>query len=133
MARAAATMTAVLPTLVLMSQVSSWVRSELIDAPIFSVGLVRRTVETRAQQGAAHGVVGQIFGNRAAQPGHLFAVVHRAHVPAVGSEPLDGIRAVGLVIGQSLDVDVESESLAHPRPAPGVAAGVDAEDLDSRL
>src|SRR5271163_3720037 len=129
-ARAAATMTAVLPTLVLMSQVSSWVRSELIECSDFRVGLVGRTVETRPQQGAAHGVVGQIFGYRAAQPGHLFAVVHGMHVPAVVGEPLSGIRPVGLVEGQGLDVDIEPEPLAHPRPAPGVAAGVNAEHFD---
>src|SRR5271163_4477621 len=74
-ARAAATITAVLPTLVLMSQVSSCVRSELIACSgpslvvsVYSdIGIVvsaGQRAETRPQQGAAHGLVGQVFGHR---------------------------------------------------------------------
>src|ERR1700758_4261159 len=94
-ARAAATITAVLPTLVLMSQVSSWVRSELIALlPVCSrvpIGSVRWPAETRSQQRAADGLIVQVFGYRTAQPGHLLAVVHAVHLPAVVSQPLHGI------------------------------------------
>src|ERR1700739_3485337 len=72
-ARAAATITAVVPTLVLMSQVSSWGRSVLIAcsrSSLFRVGSVGWPAEARAQQRAADGLVGQVFGHRAAQPGH---------------------------------------------------------------
>src|SRR5580692_9916815 len=65
-ARAAATMTAVLPTLVLMSQVSSWVRSELIALcsleSILEGKSVGRSAETRSQQRAADGLVVQVVG-----------------------------------------------------------------------
>src|ERR1700742_597457 len=114
-ARAAATMTAVVPTLDLMSHVSSWVRRELIvlllDQCFVWSGV---PAETRSQQGAADRLVGQVIGNRAAQSGHLFPIVHTVDVPAVVRQPLGGIRAVGLVVGQRLDVDVQAESLPHP-------------------
>src|ERR1700744_3838894 len=118
MARAAATMTAVLPTLVLMSQLSSCVRSELIGGTpgLVRFGSVGRSGETRAQQGAADGIVGQVFGDRAAQPGHLLAVVDDVHLPAVSGEPLGGIRSIGLVESQRLDVDVQAEPSPHPLP-----------------
>src|ERR1700739_3040515 len=109
-ARAAATITAVLPTLVLMSQVSSWVRSELIALLLgINRGSVERAAETRSQQRAADGLVGQVFGYGAAQSGHPVGVVHAAHAPAVVGQPLGGVRTVGLVVGQRLDIDVESE------------------------
>src|SRR6516162_842177 len=115
-ARAAATITAVLPTLVLMSQVSSWVRSELIALLLGSVlqrKLVGRPAETSPQQRAADGLVGQVFGHRAAQPGHLVAVIDGVYLPAVVGQPLNGIRTIGLVIGQRLDVDIQTQSLPH--------------------
>src|SRR5271166_1564425 len=113
-ARAAATMTAVVPTLVLMSQVSSWVRNELIgysrslcfSGDFLSAG---RPTETRPQQRGADGLVGQVFGHWTAQPRHLIAVVDDVHLPAVLGQPLTGIRTVRLVIGQGLDVDVEPQ------------------------
>src|SRR5271166_4444240 len=120
-ARAAATITAVVPTLVLMSQVSSWVRSELIVLLLGSI-LERGwsgswAAETRSQQHAADGLIGEVFWNRAAQSGHLVAVGHALHLPAVVRQPLSGFRAVGLMVGQRLDIDIQTESLPHPQPA----------------
>src|SRR5271157_4369338 len=93
-ARAAATITAVVPTLVLMSQVSSWVRSELIVLLLGSILERGRSgswaAETRSQQRAADGLIGEVFGNRAAQSGHLVAVGHALHLPAVVRQPLSG-------------------------------------------
>src|SRR5262249_7453603 len=123
-ARAAATITAVLPTLVLMSQVSSCVRSELncvLPLSVFVVRSVGRLAETRPQQRAADGLVGQLLGHLTAQPGHLVAVVGAVHSPAVIRQPFRGVRSVRLVVGERLDVHIQAESVPHPAPARGVA------------
>src|SRR5690348_11282438 len=121
MARAAATMTAVVPTLLLMSHVSSWVRSELMAVLLGWIRSGGGLAETRPQQCAADRLVGQVVGYRTAQSGHLVAVAHAVHVPAVVGQPCGGVRTVGLVVGQRLDVDVQPEPVAHPQPALRVA------------
>src|ERR1700756_5183707 len=131
-ARAAATITAVVPTLVLMSQLSSWVRSELMPYSLVSFWSGGWLAETRAQPGAADGLVSQVFGYRVAQAGHFVAVVDAMYLPAVVGQPLNGIRTVRLGIGQRFDIDTQAEPLPHSEPALRVAR-IHAEHLDGDL
>src|SRR6202008_4344951 len=123
-ARAEATMTAVAPTLVAMSQVSPSER--LVLMPASSAGLHgphRRRAPGRSRAFRDHelceGVL--VVGHRhavhpAVQPAHLVTGVLSRSPPAVGVEPVDDVRAVLVVVDQVLDVDglLDAELLRQP-------------------
>src|SRR6202012_3280327 len=112
-ARAEATMTAVAPTLVAMSQVSPSLRLVLMPASsaarpgphrhraaprsrAFRGHELRKSVPVVAHRHAVH---------PAAQPAHLVAGVLRGGPPAVVVEPVDDDRAMLVVVDIVLDVD----------------------------
>jgi len=71
-ARAAATITAVIPTLVVMSHVSSWVRIVLIALLLYrNYGGDRLRAQPGAKQFAVDGFLGEVRRHPPAQSGHL--------------------------------------------------------------
>src|ERR1700722_18368288 len=121
-ARAEATMTAVAPTLVAMSQVSSSERPVLM--PASSAGLHgphRRRAYSCAFRGHELRECVLVVGHRhapppAVQPAHLVVGVLGGGPPAVVVEPVDNDRAIVVVIDQVLDVDgpLNAELIGHP-------------------
>ena len=113
-----------------MSQVSSWVRSELIaSAPC------RSLISGRPPRRARSSVLRTASSVRSSGTGRPSRAISSRLFTLCTCQPwsvsqLGGVRTVGLVIGQRFDVDVQTEPLPHPLPALRVAVGVHAEHLD---